>query len=204
MSRTLDKTDIPRRLTQAGFTLFKQQGYNATGIQQITDEAGVPKGSFYNHFESKDAFAGHIIRHYAAGVDDAWATGLKEAPTAPLAALRHLFNDFIAHHEQSSCPGCLIGNFAAEMAESSPACRAELAAVMHSWRERLGTLIEQAQADGSVRTDLDAPTLAAFFWDAWEGALLRMRIEHSSRPLHAALALMLDKFFQPPAEISQA
>ncbi len=202
MPRTLDKTDIPRRLTLAGFTLFNQQGYNATGIQQITDEAGVPKGSFYNHFESKDAFAGQIIRHYADGVDQAWVAGLANAPADPLAALRHLFSGFIAHHEQSACPGCLIGNFAAEMAESSLVCRTELGAVMRNWRERLASLIEQAQASGQVRTDLDATALAAFFWDAWEGALLRMRIEHSSRPLHAALDLMLDKFFQPVASTS--
>ena len=57
MARTADKTDIPRRLTAAGHELFTRCGYHATGIQQITDQAGVPKGSFYNHFDSKEAFA---------------------------------------------------------------------------------------------------------------------------------------------------
>jgi TetR/AcrR family transcriptional repressor of nem operon len=197
MPRTLDKTDIPRRLTEAGHALFTSQGFNATGIQQITDQAGVPKGSFYNHFESKEAFAGQIIRHYAGQVDAAWSQCLQDAPAEPLATLRHVFGRFIVHHEQSSSPGCLVGNFAAEVSDSSPANRAELATVMNAWRDRLGALIEQAQAQGSVRTDLDARTLATFFWDAWEGALLRMKVEHSSRPLHDALSLMLDKFFRP-------
>ncbi|MEN9453198.1 MAG: hypothetical protein RLZZ369_2257, partial [Pseudomonadota bacterium] len=44
MARTADKTDIPKRLAEAGYTLFTRLGYNATGIQQITDQAGVPKG----------------------------------------------------------------------------------------------------------------------------------------------------------------
>jgi TetR/AcrR family transcriptional repressor of nem operon len=197
MSRTADKTDIPRRLTEAGYALFHLNGYNATGIQQITDQAGVPKGSFYNHFESKEAFAGQIIRNYADWVNTQWDICLKDAPVDPLAALHHLFNKFIAHHEQAACPGCLVGNFAAEVSENSEPCRAELAAVMGAWRERLAGLIRRAQEAGSVRTDLDALMLASFFWDAWEGALLRMKVEHSARPLREALSLMLDTFFKP-------
>ena len=48
MPRTADPTDIPERLIAAGLDLFLNQGYNATGIQQLTDHARVPKGSFYN------------------------------------------------------------------------------------------------------------------------------------------------------------
>jgi TetR/AcrR family transcriptional repressor of nem operon len=95
MARTADKTDIPRRLTAAGFALFNQQGFSATGIQQITDQAGVPKGSFYNHFESKEAFAAQIIAHYAESVEAAWSQALLGAPADPLAALHHLFAQFI-------------------------------------------------------------------------------------------------------------
>lgn len=197
MARTADKTDIPRRLADAGYALFAQHGYNATGIQQITDAAGVPKGSFYNHFESKEAFAALIIQNYAVWMDKRWQTNLADAPSAPLEALRHLFQRFIAHHEQAACPGCLVGNFAGEVSESSALCRQAMAEVMAQWRERLAGLIAQAQAAGSVRADLPAAQLASFFWDTWEGAVLRMKVEHSSQPLHEALHLMLDKFFRP-------
>ena len=64
MARTADKTDIPKRLAKAGYELFNQHGYNATGIQQITDAAGVPKGSFYAYFPSKEALAVAILEHY--------------------------------------------------------------------------------------------------------------------------------------------
>jgi len=196
MPRTADKTDIPRRLATAGYELFKQNGYNATGIQQITERAGVPKGSFYNHFDSKEAFAHQIIRDYAAWMERQWALCLADAPADPLDAIRHVFGKFIAHHEQSSCPGCLVGNFAAEMTESSPLCRDELSRVMRMWQVNLAGLIQRAQDAGRVRRDLDALTLSAFFWDTWEGALLRMKVEHDSRPLQDALALLLDKFLR--------
>lgn len=197
MARTADKTDIPKRLTDAGYALFTQLGYNATGIQHITDQAGVPKGSFYNHFESKEAFAAQIIRHYAVWVGERWEQCLLDAPPEPLDAIRHVFKRFIAHHEQAACPGCLVGNFAAEVSESSELCRLELAQVMSEWRARLAKLIRAAQSAGSVRKDLSAPALAGFFWDTWEGAVLRMKVEHNAKPLHDALSLMLDKFFRP-------
>lgn len=197
MARTADKTDIPNRLTQAGYTLFNQHGYNATGIQQITDQAGVPKGSFYNHFDSKEAFAAQIIRNYAVWVDNAWQSGMRSAPAKPVEAIRHLFAQFTLRHETTGCQGCLVGNFAAEVSESSDTCRAVLDSVMSSWRDRLGELIAQGQAEGQIRTDISALALSSFFWDAWEGAVLRMKVEHRTEPLKEVVGLMLDKFFRP-------
>ncbi len=197
MPRTADPTDIPRRLTDAGYLLFNRHGYNATGIQQITDQAGVPKGSFYNHFGSKEAFAAQILRHYADWVDEAWDLCLNEAPPDARGAIRHAFARFVEHHARTQCQGCLVGNFAAEVAESSPACRDVLQASMEAWRTRLAGLIERAQAEGSIRRDLPAPTLSLLFWDAWEGALLRMKIERHTGPLSDTVALLLDSLLAP-------
>lgn len=197
MPRTADPTDIPRRLSDAGYALFQLQGYNATGIQQITDKAGVPKGSFYNHFDSKEAFAAQVLRNYGRWMGNAWNTALEEAPPSPLATLRHVFGQFIAHHDRSGCQGCLVGNFAAEVAEASEPCRAELATVLDDWRDRVAGLIEQGQQAGEVRRDLDAHALADFFWDAWEGAVLRSKIVRTVQPLRDALHLLLDDFFLP-------
>ncbi len=197
MPRTADPTDIPRRLTDAGYLLFNRHGYNATGIQQITDQAGVPKGSFYNHCGSKEACAAQILRRYADWVDEAWDLCLNDAPPDDRGAIRHAFARFVEHHARTQCQGCLVGNFAAEVAESSPACRDVLQASMEAWRTRLAGLIERAQAEGSIRRDLPAPTLSLLFWDAWEGALLRMKIERHTGPLSDTVALLLDSLLAP-------
>ena len=203
MPRTADPTDIPNRLLAAGHLLFKKQGYNATGVSELAAQAKVPKGSFYNHFESKEAFAVEIIQRYAQGMDATWDAAMATLPAAhqasPLAAIRHLFHTFIAHHEQAACPGCLVGNFSAELAESSPACREALDTAMRHWHQRLTALIEQAQQAGEVRRDVQAKALSAFFWNAWQGALLRMKVTHNAKPLKECLRLMLDHFFQPAA-----
>lgn len=197
MPRTADKTDIPNRLTEAGYLLFTKHGYNATGIQQIADQAGVPKGSFYNHFDSKEAFAAAIIDHYTAWVGQAWDACMADAPADPLAAIEHVFGRFIRHHADTQCQGCLVGNFAAEVSESSALCRDVLRNSMRSWRDRLAELIEQAQQRGQVRADISAVDLSTFFWDAWEGALLRMKIEHATEPLQHTVRLVLHHFLRP-------
>lgn len=197
MPRTADKTDIPNRLTEAGYLLFTKHGYNATGIQQIADQAGVPKGSFYNHFDSKEAFAAAIVSHYTKWVGQAWDTCMADAPAEPLAAIRHVFARFIQHHENTECQGCLVGNFAAEVTESSTLCREMLSESARDWRQRLSTLVRQAQDAGAVRSDVSADQVSAFLWDAWEGALLRMKIEHSPEPLKQTVSLVLDHFLRP-------
>lgn len=198
MPRTADPTDIPNRLLSAGLELFLRQGYNATGIQQITDVAGVPKGSFYNHFASKEAFAAAIVDRYADFSARSWQRMMASAPAEPMAAIRHVFSEMLAHHERAQCKaGCLIGNFAAEIAMVSPACRERLLAAQLAWRERLAALISAGQASGAIRDDIDAIALSALTWSVWEGALLRMKVEGSVAPVRETITLALDQLYVP-------
>ncbi|GAB4567066.1 MAG: TetR family transcriptional regulator C-terminal domain-containing protein [Rhizobacter sp.] len=198
MPRTADPTDIPERLLSAGLTLFLQQGYNATGIQALTDHAGVPKGSFYNHFASKEAFAAAIVERYARNMQRSWERMMASAPPQPMAAIRHVFSQMLSYHERATCSaGCLIGNFAAEIALSSEACRQNLMTAQLAWRERLAGLLTAAQASGEIRNDIDATALSALTWAAWEGGLLRMKVERSVQPLRDSVNLIFDHLFRP-------
>ncbi|MEY4511911.1 MAG: hypothetical protein RLZZ450_4033 [Pseudomonadota bacterium] len=202
MPRTQDPEAIPQRLVAAGLDLFLRQGYNATGIQEIADRARVPKGSFYNHFESKDAFAAVIVGRYSDWMQRSWARMMLSAPRTPMAAIRHVFAEMILYHERTpSAVGCLIGNFAAEIASSSPLCRKSLMAAQLGWRQRLSGLITAGQAVGEIRTDIDAMTLSALTWSAWEGALLRVKVEGTVDPLRDTTELMMDKIYPPPASL---
>jgi len=198
MARIAGRTATPHQLLDAGRELFSRHGYNATGIQQITDRAGVPKGSFYNHFESKEAFAAAIIDRYASDMQEAWSRMMASAPAQPVAAMSYAFAQMIAHNERTaSWSGCLVGNFAAEVADSSERCRQHLAAAMSNWREMLAALIRNAQNQGEVRNDADASQLAALVWDAWEGALLRTKLDRSAQPLRDSFDLMLNCLLRP-------
>ncbi|OWW21327.1 TetR/AcrR family transcriptional regulator [Noviherbaspirillum denitrificans] len=198
MARIAGKTTTPNQLLDAGRELFLTHGYNATGIQQITDLAGVPKGSFYNHFASKEVFAATIIDQYAEGLRNNWIDMMSAAPPGPLDAIRYAFAQLIAKHESDTCwKGCLVGNFAAEMSEASDLCRERLATAMKGWRSSLAKLIRAAQEAGEVRQDMDAAALAALIWDMWEGAILRMKVEQSTAPLRESTNLVLNHLLRP-------
>ena len=200
MARTADPLDIPQRLVAAGLELFLGQGYNATGIQQITALARVPKGSFYNHFHSKEAFAAVVVARYAEWMRRSWARMMLRAPVGPMASIRYVFAEMLAYHERAPrAVGCLVGNFAAEIAASSPACRESLRTAQLAWRQRLSGLIAAGQAAGEIRADIDATGLSALTWSAWEGALLAMKVEGSTGPLRLNIELMLDKIYPPAA-----
>lgn len=198
MTRAGQPKEIAERLLAVGLGLFLRQGYNGTGIQQITCEAGVPKGSFYNHFASKEAFAATIVDRYAADSEHSWKRMMSTAPEGPLATIRHVFSAMLAHHERISPPtGCLIGNFAAELASASGRCRERLLSAQLGWRERLADLIRDGQTAGEIRADIDAVALSALTWSLWEGALLRMKVEGSVEPVRESIRLAIEHLYLP-------
>ncbi len=199
MVTTPRSQDTRTRLLEAGLACFSARGFHGTGIQEIVAAAGVPKGSFYNHYPSKEDFGAAIIGHYGEAFLLKWGASLDEAkgPT-PLAALRQSYEFLIEAHECCQPKvGCLVGNLAAEISGSSPACQAAMAAVIGAWRERFCQYLRQGQALGEVRDDVSAEALADFFWFAWEGSLLAMKIQGSTEPVRQCLAFLFNDVFPP-------
>jgi TetR/AcrR family transcriptional regulator, transcriptional repressor for nem operon len=177
----MPKHDTKEKLIQAGLKTLLERGFNGVGVQEITEVAGVPKGSFYNHFASKDALGVEIVERY--GVGSTRRAVLTDKTVRPLERLRTHFaalNDmFIA---SKFTRGCLLGNFSAELANQSPAVRDSLAQLFKTWTKDLEVAISDAQAEGSIASKARPGDLAAFLLDAYEGTLLRARVERSRAP----------------------
>jgi TetR/AcrR family transcriptional repressor of nem operon len=187
------KPDVRERLLTAGLEALHRRGFNATGVQDITDAAKVPKGSFYNHFESKDALGVAVVERWGAYTAER-LKGLVEGRGKPLARLRAYFK---AMNELGSATkfqrGCLMGNFSAELSAQSPAIRAALEAGFHAWTKGVAQVIAEAQRSGDISRDMPAEALAGFLINAWEGAVLRSRVEKSAVALDAFLAITFNK-----------
>jgi TetR/AcrR family transcriptional repressor of nem operon len=84
------------------------------------------------------------------------------------------------------------------VAQASEVCRERLLAAQLAWRERLAGLIHAGQECGEIRSDIDPQALSGLTWSVWEGALLRMKVENSVRPLRESMALMLEQMYRPP------
>jgi TetR/AcrR family transcriptional repressor of nem operon len=165
---------------EAGMNLFIERGFHACSVQDITDSAGVPKGSFYNHFKSKEALAAEIVTEYGKGNTD---RSILTNPAAP--ALTRLKKHFAALNEYfSRCnDGCLVGKFMAEVSDDTPQIRERLLKVLSVWGEQISSAVAEGQEEGTIRSDLKAGDLAAFLIDSYEGAILRTRVEKSPRAL---------------------
>jgi TetR/AcrR family transcriptional regulator, transcriptional repressor for nem operon len=66
----LPRPSTRNAILEAGMKLFNERGFSACSVQDITDAADVPKGSFYNHFKSKEALAAELVTEYGKGVTD--------------------------------------------------------------------------------------------------------------------------------------
>lgn len=160
-----------------GITLLSEQGYNGTGLKQILDTVKVPKGSFYNYFESKESFAAEIIELYMDRLLSVFDNFIAHSTEDPVALIRSVYGLMVAEFRRTDCiKGCLVGNLAAEIGGKSQLCQAAMQRSYHSWRQRFTPLIEKGQLEGLLRTDLNAEELTEVFWSAWEGSILRMKV----------------------------
>lgn len=150
--------------------MFREHGFHASGVQSIVDHAGIPKGSFYNHFKSKDALGLEVLNHYWDQYAEAHV-GLKDKELPALERIdRHLA---AFRHDEF---GCLIGNFSGELANTD-AFRARLSGFYEQWISDLAACINEGQQDGTVRKDETDKHLAEFVIVSLQGAVLKNKVD---------------------------
>ncbi len=197
MARVRKSDDIRITLLEVGLATFAKRGYHGTGIKEIVDNAGVPKGSFYNYFKSKEDFGIELVQCHSKEFWETLESCFDHSMKDTLQALVRCFEMMIADHEECTVHHCSIGsNLAAELSESSVACRNAIQAIIYDWRTRLAEHIHKAQVLGIARTDVTADDLAQIFWDAWHGSLIRVKIANTTEPLKQTVSLVLNRIIR--------
>src|SRR5260221_10451528 len=103
----MNKQETKQNLLQMGNQLMAQHGYNHTGLNEILAAAGVPKGSFYYYFNSKEDFALQVLDQFAARAEARIAGFLNNETLPPLSRLRAYFEWYITDLESVECSlGC--------------------------------------------------------------------------------------------------
>jgi TetR/AcrR family transcriptional regulator, transcriptional repressor for nem operon len=189
----MPRPSLREQLIASATETLHRQGFNASAVQDITAEAGVPKGSFYNHFESKEALALEVIDRY--GREQAVLAGvLSDESIPPVERLRRYFTSRAAiFTEQNYERGCLIGNFSLELADQSRVIRDRLSSTFAAWSRAIEACIRDGQKSGEIAWDGDPRVLAAFVLNSFEGAILRMKVEKDGSPLDQFMTLMFSR-----------
>jgi TetR/AcrR family transcriptional repressor of nem operon len=175
-------------LIEVGLKQIHSAGYTATGINQILELADVPKGSFYHHFASKDAFAKEVLEHYNSGEEQRWKSFLEDTKVSPLKRLRRYFKEMIAiYGRRGRSAGCLLGNMTLEIAEHNPKLRGVLRKSFDCWQNAMAKTIREAIEQQELPKTANANELAALLVNNWEGAQVRAKAEQSDKPLELFL-----------------
>lgn len=190
------KEATKQKLLDQGVALFMEQGFHGVGLQDLLKGVGVPKGSFYNYFASKEEFGAASIDHYIEPFIQLLDQWLKRPDLNGQEALLGYFGQLIeALNQKNFLGGCLLGNLMGEIGDTSDLCRLALARAVHRYRDKLKEGIVRAQQEEVFRGDLSAEEMADLLADGWQGALLRMKIEQSTKPLAVFCRHFLQGYF---------
>ncbi len=197
MTRLIRKQIKREQLLTEGVNLLMAQGYHGTGLQEILQTVKIPKGSFYNYFGSKEEFGAEVITHYIEPFIQRLKANLNNPDLDALSALRLYLNDLIMELEQADYKGgCLLGNLMGEIGDTSEICRASLLSAVNRYRDLYSSALARAQQEGTVRNDKPAKLMADLLVNAFQGALLRMKIERSTAPLKQCCDELLGDYFK--------
>ncbi|WP_196889255.1 TetR/AcrR family transcriptional regulator [Aureivirga sp. CE67] len=174
--------ELKQELLEIGLELFSTKSYHATGIREITKKAGVPTGSFHYHFKNKEDFALSILDYFFTNKLERETKIVTNSSLNSKEKLIELFEIMIQYHtENSQGPigfnGCIIGNLGQELCNQSTPISEKINSIYESITETITNLLEAGQKDASVNSKISSENLARFIFDAYEGALLRRKIE---------------------------
>jgi TetR/AcrR family transcriptional repressor of nem operon len=182
-------------LIDVGLEIMRKHGYGASGVQAILDAAGVPKGSFYHHFTSKEAFTAAVVERYVALEAEHCREVLGNTRQAPLKRLRRYFEDLVRSAGQSApIQGCLMGSLSLEIAGESALLQSCLSSNFSGWQAAVASVLREAIEKGDLPKSTRPETLAGFVLNSWEGALLRSQADRSDAPLRDFLHYIFDEF----------
>jgi TetR/AcrR family transcriptional repressor of nem operon len=179
------------QLLECGLSVMRVHGFNGTSVRDIVEAAGVPKGSFYNYFASKEDFAVQALDRVAHQALDDGIRLLGAADDPPLDRLRRFFE---AHTDracaESFTTGCFLGNLGQEMSDSCETIRAKVKQSLTGNANMFREVLRQGVEQGGLNASIDPETTAEFLFNAWEGTLLRMKADKSRRSLDAFLEML--------------
>ncbi|WP_026404861.1 TetR/AcrR family transcriptional regulator [Actinomadura rifamycini] len=178
-------SDTRARLLEAAAQLFREQGYAATGLKQITAAAEAPWGSLYHFFpRGKEQLGVETVEHSGARYLRLFDLVHERTERRADESVHDVFRLSADALERSDWgDGCPIATVALEAATTSEPLRHACAEVFAGWR---AATARRFTAEGIE----PAADLALYVLAAFEGALLLSRTTRDTTPLHVTADLV--------------
>jgi TetR/AcrR family transcriptional repressor of nem operon len=184
--------ETKRELLQHGMAMLLERGFNNLGIAAVLEATGIPKGSFYHHFHSKEDFGLQVIDLYMEEVHAGLDQCLGDSATPPLARVRRFFEMSAEKYRTEGYLGCLLGGLGQELSGVSEAFRKKVESCLSEIERRIAGCLAEAVERGDLPSATDPRAMAELLINCWEGAALRTRLRRDPGPMRD----MLDFYFQ--------
>lgn len=188
MARVTAHTDTRQGILDTAYGLVGAKGFSGVGLNEILATAGVPKGSFYHYFGSKEAFGEALLADYFESYLADLDTTLAEPGLSHAERLMNYWRKWQA--TQGSIDDqrkCLAVKLAAEVSDLSEAMRLALKRGTAGIIERLSGAIAAGVAEGSLTVEGEPRTIAEMLYHVWLGASLMAKIVRTDAPFEAAM-----------------
>jgi TetR/AcrR family transcriptional repressor of nem operon len=181
-------TDTRRSIIDAAQRVMARKGYSGVGLNEVLAEAGVPKGSFYHFFASKDAFGEAMLKSYFTDYLADMERVLARPGTPAAERLMAYWQQWRQTQSVDECQGkCLAVKLGAEVADLSESMRLALKEGTDAIVDRIEGAIVAGLEDGSLSIEGDPRALAQILYDMWLGASVMAKIHRNVSPLDITL-----------------
>ncbi len=198
MSQAAKDVGTREKILEAGAQAIADKSFNSCGLAEILQRAGVPKGSFYHYFASKEDFGVALIERASEEYVEWIRPIVGDRRRSPLERLRAVFE--LSREEclaNGAARQCLIPRLALETGQLSEPVHAAVKCAYDQWSAILARVIREAQAAGEIARSQDPDRLANVLVMMWEGATIRMQIDRSLQPVDDFLAFAFDSLLTP-------
>ena len=184
-----ETSDVRQGILDVGQRIMAAKGYTAVGLNEILATAGVPKGSFYHYFGSKDAFGEALLESYFETYLDEIDKTLSQPGLTMAQRLLNYFRIWQDTQSFQDCQGkCLAVKLGVEVADLSEAMRAVLKRGTSGIIDRLASGIESGLAEGSLAISGTPYEVAQNLYQLWLGASVMVKITKSVQPFETAMS----------------
>lgn len=176
-----------QHILETGHRIIAGKGFSSVGLNEILKTAGVPKGSFYHYFESKEQYGQALLQDYFEYRLVAMEALLGAVGPSGRERLIGYWQQWLdSQCDECTDQKCLVVKLAAEVADLSDAMRLTLRDGTDRVIARIARVIDDGFADGSLPA-LDALPVAQTLYQLWLGASLIGKLHRNRKSLENAM-----------------
>ena len=185
------------KILTEGLRVVHQRGFVGASVRDIVEAAGVPQGSFTNHFVSKETFCLEILDLYFENARATIQRTLRNDSLPPLKRLHGFVDAQVRYLNRVGLQnGCLIGNFSAEASEHSEMIRKRLVGIYEEIRQAVAYCLKAAAKVGEVPRKIECDEFASFLVASLQGAILQSKTERKAVPLERFKHVIFSTFLR--------